>query len=141
MERTWKPKTAGILAIIAGATGIAIGSMVAALATSLRGLAGMDLSNFIDKWSGMWGPGMWGPGREFLPEILGQILGFASTALIAIAVVAIVFGIIALIGGINALKRRRWGLALAGAILATPIMPPLGVLSIIFVSMGKREFC
>jgi hypothetical protein len=41
MERTWKPKTAGILAIIAGATGIAIGSMVAALATSLRGLSGL----------------------------------------------------------------------------------------------------
>lgn len=149
MNNTWKPKTAGILAIIAGATGIAIGSMVAALATSLRGCPGVGLSNLIDKWSGICGPGMWGAGREFLPgileqipgEILGQILGFASTALIAIAVVAIVFGIIALIGGINAIKRRRWGLALAGAILATPIMPPLGVLSIIFVSMGKREFC
>ena len=49
-------------------------------------------------------------------------------------------GIIALIGGIFALRRQIWGLALAGSILAIICMPPLGVLAIIFLSMGKREF-
>ena len=41
MNKTWKPKTAGILPIIAGATGTAMESMVAALAASLRGLSGL----------------------------------------------------------------------------------------------------
>ena len=49
-------------------------------------------------------------------------------------------GIIALIGGIFALRRQIWGLALAGSILAIICMPPLGVLAVIFLSMGKREF-
>ena len=49
-------------------------------------------------------------------------------------------GIIALIGGIFALKRQIWGLALAGSILSIICMPPLGVLAVIFLSMGKREF-
>ena len=136
---TWKSKTGGILSIIAGAAGIAVGAMVAGLSIFLRGLTGLELSNLLDKWSGMGGRGMWG-GLEIMPEILDMIPGLASTALIVITVVAIVFGVIALAGGIHAVKRQRWGLALAGAILAIFIMPPLGVLSVIFVSLGKHEF-
>jgi hypothetical protein len=59
----------------------------------------------------------------------------------AIGVPAIILGIIAIVGGSYALKRRIWGLALAGAICA--IVGPaglLGILAIIFVSMGKGEF-
>ena len=53
----------------------------------------------------------------------------------------IVFGIIAIVGGIYALKRRIWGLALAGSIFA--LIGPwfiLGILAIIFVALGKGEF-
>ena len=49
-------------------------------------------------------------------------------------------GAVAVVGGIYALKRRLWGFALAGTILATICCTPLGVLAIIFVSMGKKEF-
>jgi len=52
----------------------------------------------------------------------------------------IAMGVIALIGGIFALRRKAWGFALAGAILALFPIIPLGVLSIIFVSMAKKEF-
>jgi len=52
----------------------------------------------------------------------------------------IVVGIIALIGGIYTLRRKAWGFALTGAILACFCFPPLGVLAIIFVVMGRREF-
>jgi hypothetical protein len=48
------------------------------------------------------------------------------------------FGIVALVGGINALKRKRWGLALAGSILSLPGV--MAILAIIFVSLGKKEF-
>jgi len=53
----------------------------------------------------------------------------------------IIFGVIAIVGGIYALRRRVWGLALAGSICA--LIGPwflLGILAIIFVSLGKREF-
>jgi hypothetical protein len=53
----------------------------------------------------------------------------------------IILGIIAVVGGIYALKRKIWGLALAGSICA--LIDPwfiLGVLAIIFVSLGKGEF-
>ena len=55
----------------------------------------------------------------------------------------IVIGIIALIGGIYALRRKVWGFALTGAILAAILFPVgtvLGILAIIFVAMGKNEF-
>jgi len=53
----------------------------------------------------------------------------------------IVLGIIDIIGGICALRRRVWELALAGSICA--LIGPwalLGILAIIFVSLGKDEF-
>lgn len=53
----------------------------------------------------------------------------------------IVIGIVAIIGGIYALQRKVWGLALAGSICA--LIGPwfiLGVLAIIFVALGKGEF-
>jgi hypothetical protein len=59
----------------------------------------------------------------------------------AIGVPIIVLGIIAIVGGSYALRRRVWGLALAGSICA--FLGPstiLGILAIIFVSMGKGEF-
>ncbi|MFO8143462.1 MAG: hypothetical protein R6T78_02160 [Dehalococcoidales bacterium] len=49
-------------------------------------------------------------------------------------------GIIALIGGIVTLKRKAWGFCLAGAICAMFPIIPLGVMAIIFVAMGKKEF-
>jgi len=59
----------------------------------------------------------------------------------AIGVPALICGIIGIVGGICALKRRTWWLAIVGAICA--IIGPgfiLGILAIIFVIMGKSEF-
>jgi hypothetical protein len=50
------------------------------------------------------------------------------------------FGIVAIVGGVFALKRRVWKLALAGAILAIVSMPFLGIPATIFVAKGKKEF-
>jgi hypothetical protein len=62
----------------------------------------------------------------------------------AIGAPLIIVGIIAIVGGIYALTRRVWGLALAGSICALfPVIAPwsiLGLLAIIFVSLGKPEF-
>ena len=71
--------------------------------------------------------------------ILGAIVGMGWFS--AIGVPLLVFGIIAIIGGVHALRRRTWGLALAGSICA--LVGPwfvLGILAIIFVAIGKGEF-
>jgi hypothetical protein len=115
MEKTWKPTAAGILTIIAGFLGLLI---ALALAIGL-GIAG-TLADMI--------PGF--PGVGFLALI---------------AVPGIILSIVAIVGGIYAIKRSVWGLALAGAICALLFTLPLlgwvlAILAIIFVSLGKREF-
>jgi hypothetical protein len=70
---------------------------------------------------------------------LGGIIGIGWLSVICVPL--ILFGIIAIAGGVCALARRIWGLALAGSILA--LVGPwfiVGILAIIFVSLGKGEF-
>ncbi len=111
MTKTWKPTTAGILSIIAGAIQVIFGLALSTI-LAIGGVAGAFASI----------PGMGG-------------------VMAAIGVPLIIIGIVAIVGGVYALKRRVWGLALAGAICA--VIGPwgiLGVLAIIFVAMGKGEF-
>jgi len=52
----------------------------------------------------------------------------------------VVLGIIAIVGGFSAIRRKSFGLSLAGAICALIPLNLLGLLAVIFVSLGKREF-
>ena len=111
MEKTWKPTTAGILSIIAGILG-AVGGIVVAV-------VGGTVS---EHWLGSM-------------AILNITMIFG-----AIAIPLIIIGIVAIVGGIYALKRRIWGLALAGSICSLICVWFLGIPAIIFVAMGKNEF-
>ena len=53
--------------------------------------------------------------------------------------VIVVLGIFAIIGGVSAIRRKSFGVSLAGAICALPSVI-LGILAVIFVARGKREF-
>ncbi|MCD6599607.1 MAG: hypothetical protein J7L19_03445 [Dehalococcoidia bacterium] len=112
MEKTWKPTVAGILSIVAGAFGIIVGIAIAALGSVGGGPVGALGWPFV-----------------------GGLVVTATAVLLALSAVAIA-------GGVVALKRRVWGLALAGAICALLLPPPfiLGVLAIVFVTIGKDEF-
>ena len=72
-------------------------------------------------------------------ETAGGYWGFWGLG--AVTIPLIVLGIVAIVGGVFALQRRIWGLALAGAICALmwPITA-LGIPAIIFVALSKREF-
>lgn len=127
MERTWKPTTAGILTIISGCLGIGIGAIVATLGTAFVTFYPF-FESFLGDTSIM--------GEPFDMLGMGGVIG-------AIGAGVIVLGVIALIGGIFALKRRTWGFALAGAIVSLALVPVgtvLGILSIVFLAKSKGEF-
>ena len=115
--RTWKPTAAGIFIIISGALTL-IGALVFAAFA------------LID-WSG----GYYG----YYYDIYDFYLMY-NVLFWAIFGILMIFGILTVIGGIFALKRRSWGMALTGAIFATLTVIPLGIPAIIFVAMGKKEF-
>lgn len=71
---------------------------------------------------------------DFVSES-GGIFGFEP-----FGVPTIILGIVAVTGGIFALRRRVWWLAVTGAIFSIPCMPVLGTLSIIFVALADQEF-
>jgi hypothetical protein len=52
----------------------------------------------------------------------------------------IALGILGIVGGIFCLKKKHWGVALAGAIAGAITFFPCGVASVIFVSLAKPEF-
>jgi hypothetical protein len=54
--------------------------------------------------------------------------------------ILIPYAIVALIGGVFALKRKVWGMALAGAICAVISPFALGIPAIIFIAISKQEF-
>jgi len=70
---------------------------------------------------------------------LAEIPGIGGV-LAAIAIPLIIIGIVAIVGGIYAVKRRLWGLALAGTICSLICVWFLGIPAIIFVILGKNEF-
>ena len=116
VEQTWKPMVGGVLALIAGIIGCISGLVIAVFG----GVAGGILS------------------------VIG--LGELGGIVIAVGVIVLILGIIAIVGGVNAMRRKSWGLALAGSICALfcpgPLAIPtiLGILAIIFVAIGKGEF-
>jgi hypothetical protein len=51
-----------------------------------------------------------------------------------------IVGLVAVAGGVSALRRRSFGLSLAGAVCALPAWFLGGILAVIFVAQGKGEF-
>jgi len=110
--KTWKPIAGGVCGIVAGAAGVLTGAAVGAF-----GAWWPLLTPHMNPWTTCSGLGL-----------LGWPL--------------LILGIVAIVGGIFAIQRRLWGLALAGSICAVLILPAflLGVLSVVFVSLARSEF-
>jgi hypothetical protein len=70
-----------------------------------------------------------------LPPAIGPISAF-------MAIIFALLAILAIIGGVYALKRKIWGLALAGSIAAlfSPYFWLLAITSIVLTAMSKKEF-
>ena len=80
-----------------------------------------------------------GPGP--VPELSRWLIpGVLETILLIAAIFLLIVGILPIIGGIYALQRRKWGLALAGSIAAIFGSSLMGILATIFTALSKDEF-
>ena len=114
----------GVLSIIAGALEVIGGLIIAGLTIGIRILFRLAIVPAD--------PGDWfGHIMPFMPVI--------PMWLIVVGVPLFALGIVAIVGGVSALRRRSFGLSLAGAVCALPVAP-LGILAVIFVSLSNREF-
>jgi len=118
MKETPMPIVAGILDIISGII-------------SLLAFVGLLISTIV---TGGLTHG-WFPGFPWVPGI-----NIAVAILTPLTVVSFIVGIIALLGGIYALQRKNWGLALAGSIFALLPTILLGVAAIALTALSKDEF-
>ena len=111
----------GILSILGGTLEVIGGGIIVVLTTSIRMLLRLVLLQSQ--------PGGWF--ESIIPDI--------PTWLLIVGVPLIVLGILAIIGGVSAVRRKSFGLSLAGAICTLPSVI-LGILAVIFVSLGRRAF-
>jgi len=113
MEKTWKVTTAGTLNIVCGALAF-IGGIVLLI-------AGETIASFL------------------AATIPGLHLIIAD-----LTIPIIVMGVIAMAGGVCALQRKIWWLAVLGAVCCLPCpvmgMASVGMVSIVFLALGKSEF-
>lgn len=116
--KTWKPLVGGIIAITAGVFDL-LGTMGLIIAIAVISSS----SVFITE-----------------ADIYPLTISGLDSILATIATYLAVAGIVSVVGGIFALQRKVWGLALAGAIAAVMPFWVFGVTSIVFVVMSKEEF-
>ena len=130
MGKTWKPKVAGVLAIVVGTFRCFVGLLLITVYMSCPPSPGFPMSGGLLAW-------------------------LAATCYMVI-------GILAIVGGIYALGRRKWGRAFIGSICAAfsvlviPLVvhnlnwtiygsifaPPdiLGILAVVLTVLSKGEF-
>ena len=121
-RKTWKPIVAGILNIVGGAFRI-LGAI--ALLVGIMYFMPVAVTS---------GPG---PVPDMPNWMIPNVL---STILVIGLVFLVIVGILPIIGGIYALQRKKWVLALVGSIVAILGSSVMGILATIFVAMSKDEF-
>ncbi|MCL2149674.1 MAG: hypothetical protein FWH51_01915 [Dehalococcoidia bacterium] len=73
-------------------------------------------------------------------EGTSEALSLVATICVIVGIVLVIPCVVSLIGGIFAIKRKRWGWALAGSICSALVSNVFGIVAIVFVAMSKKEF-
>jgi hypothetical protein len=117
-SRTVMPTVGGILSIVSGALGfIAIAFLLTFVSVFGTAIA-----------------------REVLSSLGYWQTGLPLTIIGIIAIILLCINIVAIIGGIYAIQRRGWGIALAGAICSIFPSQVLGILAVVFIAISRKEF-
>ena len=115
MEKTNKPTVAGILAIIPG---------VLSFFWAVALFIGFGVTS----------------GTFDIPGGVGDIPRFVPGIIMGWAIESAITAILALVGGIFAVQRKKWEWALAGSIAAIFAFLPLGIAAVILTAQSKDEF-
>ena len=110
MQRTNRPRIAGILTVISG---------ILASLGAINYAVGLITARGFTK---------------------GDIPPFVPSIIFGIPVLTILIAVLALAGGVLSTRRKRWGWSLVGAIAATLSLLPLGIPALILVSLSRDEF-
>ena len=78
--------------------------------------------------------------RMSSPNIPSEFPVIGPAIILVIALPFFIIWALAIAGGIFSLKYKVWGMALAGSIAATIIVPFLGVPALVFIALSKDEF-
>lgn len=111
------PVVVGVLSIVSGALGILISAAIVLMAIFFWSAISIDTDV-----------------PEDFPFFILQAfyLGWG--------IVLLVLAVLAIIGGIFALQRRYWGMALTGSIASVLTFMPAGIVAVIFVALSKQDF-
>lgn len=109
--QTWKSIAAGIVTIVAGVFG-------------LRRLPLLVISRVHPR----------------TPGVAPHMFNFMAAFHWPIVIILGLLGALAIVGGVYALKRKIWGLALAGSIAAIFGSMPLGIAGLVLTVLSKKEF-
>jgi hypothetical protein len=114
-----KATAGGILAIVASVLGALMGLFFLAMPAMLGSMSDIGTSGSLT------------------PDELSQIV---ILLYVSLGIFLILLGALGLVGGIFSINRRKFGLALAGAIASSISFYPLGIVAVILVSMSHPEF-
>ncbi len=120
-----KAQTAGILTIITGGIG-ALGSLVLAALIPLihRTMTDPTFQNT----------------QNLTPAELKSTADLMTGVFIFMAIVGVLLAVFIIIAGVYALKRKAWGLGLAGSIVGLFVFFPTAVPALVFMALAKPEF-
>ena len=113
-SRQWMPPVGGALNIMSGVSGLIIGLPAGIFAIVFQ------TTHPVFKIEN----------QDAMPLIIA--ICWVSCA------VTLIPGIISIVGGVFAIKRKSWGWALAGSICSLPSVP--GIFALVFIIMGRKEF-
>jgi len=80
------------------------------------------------------------PQQPMDPEFPQEMFQIMAIIYGGIGLILALIGALGIVGGVFALKKKHWAMALAGAIAGTVTFFPCGIPAIIFVCLGKDEF-
>ena len=123
MLRTWKPTAAGILNLISGVFFLFGGIIVFSL---------LGQPKVAVPWASY---AMYSMGLEGEPSS-----SFVTIFIVILGTAALVLGVVSILGGIYAIKRRLWGMALVGSVSTFLSSFVLGIPTITLTAVSRKEF-
>jgi hypothetical protein len=119
VKKTAIPVIGGILILIAGIMGLAMGGILIAIDVDQLADYGVDVAGITDT-------------LEDILTVCGAIM--------------IILGLIAVLGGVFGVMRKHWGLAVLGGVIGLFVLGPfmlgslLSLIGLIMIAISKKEF-